>query len=255
MLALFRRGDVGFAALLSLAIAVNIRPNAIIFALALPVVLGLRRSLKPCIRLAALVSAIFALSYVAVHMLYPDYTLSTFFQGLRIYRNYYIANDGGDKINSSLFAFVRHLNTITDAGMNYTLTIAIFYALSAIMLVAAVISLRSCFYRKVIAPFVLTALYTLLSPVFADYHLLVFLAPILLLFFGFREWSGQYELISIITFASVMVIVPKNYVFAHGVSLQTMINPAILFVSILYIAKVSLKKARDLDEAVRICGS
>jgi hypothetical protein len=96
--------------------------------------------------------------------------------------------------------------------------------------------LRRSAVRLVAGPFVLTALYCLLSPVFADYHLLIFLAPLLLLFFHHKEWTGQYRLVAVIALASVLILSPKNYVWLYGISWQAIVNPVILYFATLYVA-------------------
>src|ERR1019366_8210239 len=54
LISLFGYRDGGTAASLALALAVNIRPNSLIFVLAFPVALGIRRSVKPCVHFFAM---------------------------------------------------------------------------------------------------------------------------------------------------------------------------------------------------------
>jgi hypothetical protein len=256
LISLFGYKDGGVAAWLPLAVAVNIRPNSLIFLLAFPITLGIRRSLKPCIRFFAMALGVVCASYLSVHWIYPDYTISAFRKGLEIYNRRYMLGPGGDQFNSSLLALVKGLRAASLAlvngypmdfmlnfqerisgaiiGTNVTL---VFGALAIIVALVAFWGLWRSSCRRLIAPFVLTALYCLLTPVFADYHLLVFLAPLLLLSFHVEDWTGHYRAVSAIALASIFVLSPKNYTFLNnGCSLQTILNPLILYLAILYLA-------------------
>ena len=245
LISLFGYRDGGAAASLALALAVNTRPNALIFVLAFPVALGVRRSLKPCMRFFAMALGIACASYISAHWLYPDYTISAFRQGLRIYNRLYMIGSLGVRFNSSLFAFVKNLNaaslrllrgtTVTQV-LDTLWTIIVFVALAIIIVLVALWGLWRSSCRRLIAPFVLTSLYCLLTPVFGDYHLLVFLAPLLLLSFHAKDWAGHYRSVSAIALASIFVLSPKNYIFLLGFSLQTILNPLILYLAVLYLA-------------------
>ncbi len=245
MISLFGYRNAGIAAPLALAVAVNMRPNSLVFVLAFPVALGIRRSIKPCVRFFAMALGLACASYISAHWLYPDYTISTFQQGLRRYNQIYMMGAPAGQANSSLFGLVRNLNaaglwmsnrpTVTHVpDMSRTLTV--FGVLAIIIVLVAFCGLWRSSVRGLIAPFVLTSLYCLLTPVFADYHLLVFLAPLLLLCFHVKNWAGHYRAVSTIALASVLILSPKNYIFIHGCSLQTILNPLILCLSLLYLA-------------------
>jgi hypothetical protein len=290
MLSLFVRKQVGFAALISLAIAVNIRPNAVIFAVALPLVLGLKPSIKPILRFAALAVGILAVSLFTANRLYPDYTLRAFMQGLDIYKRLYVIGSMGDAFNSSLWALIKNLNPMS-ADFNQ---IALCGALSVMMLLAVlwgvrqranwiivapfcllalyaqflicthnsrytflVFSVFSVFLvgavswglwrspnRVIISPFILTALYCLLCPVFGDYHLLVFLTPILLVFCNYSEWTANFRLMSVVSLASILMLAPKNYIFEGTLSWQTILNPLILCFATLYLVREAISKPK-----------
>jgi hypothetical protein len=240
LISLFGYTDGGTAACLALAAAVNLRPNALIFVLAFPVALGIRRSVKPCVRFFAMALGLACVSYFLVHWLYPDYTISAFRQGVRIYNRLYMIGPLGDQFNSSLFVLLKKLNNasrlLSGAAVLDTSGIVIVFGISAIIIVlVALWGLWRSSCRRLIAPFVLTSLYCLLSPVFGDYHLLVFLAPLVLLSFHVKDWAGHYRAVSTIALASVLILSPKNY-FLRGWSLQIILNPLILCLSLLYLA-------------------
>jgi hypothetical protein len=79
----------------------------------------------------------------------------------------------------------------------------------------------------------------LITSVFADYHLLVFIAPILLVLFNFQKWAGNYHRFSAIVLGSILMLSPKNYYLVGG-SIQLMLNPLILFILTLYLVKESV---------------
>jgi hypothetical protein len=237
LISLFGYRDGGTAASLALALAVNIRPNSLIFVLAFPVALGIRRSVKPCVHFFAMALGVACASYISVHWLYPDYTLSTFQQGVRRYNHLYMIGSAGDAFNSSLFALVKNLNTAASLRLLSTAGVTqAFGVLAIIIVLVAFWGLWHSSCRCLIAPFVLTSLYCLLTPVFGDYHLLAFLAPLLLLSFHVKDWVGHYREASTIALASILVLSPKNYIFLNGWSLQTILNPLILCLSLLYLA-------------------
>ena len=257
MLATFGRRKAGFFALLALAVAANIKPNAIIFVAALPLVFGIRGALNPFLKLCAIFLGIFVPSYVAAHYLYPEYTIATFLKGVAIYKEVYIVGEGGTRFNSSLFGLVKNPMQFFRPGISFSVIMQTYYGL-LFLLVAAIcwnwwrVSRRSADVRKhrsergrelerplwplPLAPYFLTSLYCLYSPVFADYHLLVFLAPLLLIFLDYQEWEAHFRSLAMVALASILMLSPKNYLFAMGVPLQVLINPAILYFSALWLS-------------------
>jgi hypothetical protein len=112
-----------------------------------------------------------------------------------------------------------------------------FAVMALILAVAACWGLWRCPKPTLVAPFILTACYCLICPVLADYHLLVFLGPLLLLYFNHREWTGNPRLMALIALGSVLMLSPKNYFFIAGLSLQTLFNPLILYFLTLFVAR------------------
>ena len=295
---LFGRGRADAVAITLFAIALNIRPDAIIFIFAIPVVLGLRRSIEPILCCAALSVGILATSYFTVHALCPDYTVSTFFQGLKIYNKLYIGENRGDAFNSSLLAFIKTVNKISDmtnvghrkylapflGGLFASLALivywgsrrasrwivagplsfailycmlvlyydyhrhvySVFWILSATLIAAVCWSMWRSPDRIMICPFYLTVLFCLVKPVLGDYNLLVFVAPVLLLFISSQEWTGRYHLVSVISLGSILMLSPKNYYLSNsGISTQLVLNPMILFVLTLYLVEESVAMHKE----------
>jgi len=94
------------------------------------------------------------------------------------------------------------------------------------------------FNRKLSKPiylFILCALYTLCSSVFGNYHLMVFLGPILILYIlSNKTLYDSPTLVSerdflIIFFSCIFVLIPKNYLMFGDVSFQVILNPLFLF--------------------------
>ncbi len=102
LVATFARKEAGILPLMALAIAVNIHPNAIIFVIALPLVLGIRKAIRPFLQFTAISTAIFWISYIAARQLCPDYTLHRFVLGVGIYGKIYIGRGPGILLGSSL---------------------------------------------------------------------------------------------------------------------------------------------------------
>ena len=287
LLRVFLRKEADIAALLSLAIAVNFRPNAAVFILAIPLALGFKRSIKPLIYFAVVASAILAFSYTAVHLLYPDYTIRAFLRGLEIYKKLYVTGDMGDGGNASLWALTKNYNSISLNGdpnlmfriSSVVLLVSVFVAWRRIMswmTIAPVVlfalyaqlvalsmndyssqgfvvfsilvvgaagwALRSTSRRTILGPFLLSAVYCLVCPVFAEYHLLIFLAPMIALYFcEEREWKENYRSMAVIAGASLLLLVPKGYLYFDGLSFvglsaQTLINPLIAYCAAMYLA-------------------
>lgn len=286
LLSLFVRKKAGLAALLSLALAVNIRPNAGIFVFALPLALGFKPSLKPILQFAALAAGILGASCLVAHALYPDYTVQAFLQGLEIYKQYFIVGHSGDGANSSLFALFRDYgqfslacprpvllvtllilelaivslgvrrasNWILVAPLSLPVLYAIFVSFlsaapdtlvvntiaSALVAAMACLGLWRSRNRLLIAPLVLTALYCLLCPIFSDYHLLVFLAPLLIAFFGDWERPQNHRVLFAIGAICVLILSPKNYLFVGGLSVQAVVNPLLLYAGVLFVIAETL---------------
>lgn len=262
LVATFTSAKPSLLPLFALALAVNIHPNAILLLLALPIAFGVRAAIKPILQFGGIAAAICAPSYLAAHYLYPAYTIATFRQGLSAYAKIYIDGGAGVRSGSSLFGLVfglhhalaryhvvsRYTSSSTDLRVFYVLAMLV-VALSG---AAYLIALRQARHLQLqpqrggrsvsastpesaadfeprngpslVAPFLLVSSYTLLSPVFADYHLLVFLAPLLLACIAAPGQSGRrLQLTSLIAFASVFMLSPKNYGY-----IQLALNPLIL---------------------------
>lgn len=277
LVAIFAKKEATFVSLLALALAVNIHPNAIIFLLALPLVLGVRKAIRPSIQFVLISFSISVISYFAAQKLYPDYTLSNFRKGVAIYGKIYISGGAGIRLGSSLFGLIRALNRVLHLGIPFPLEIRVFYIL-AVLVVGTVFTAywRASLKRKnsdendstrkreytddrgrilgessqwplPLVPFLLVSSYCVLSPVFADYHLLVFLAPLILTCLDEREtMENRSQLLMMVTLISAFMLSPKNYPSEHA-SIQIALNPIILCATLLWIAMALLNEAKRQD--------
>lgn len=235
------RRKVSIGSLLALAVAINLRPTAAIFLFALPASLGLKQSLRAISTVCLLVAAMFLIALLAESIIYPDYNLANFLGGLDIYKSRYILGRGGDAGNASLWALIKNGVTISDTYISYypSELSHIFVASSALLaLVGAKKLLRPGRSEAGIA-FVLVALYVLLAPVTAEYHLLIFIAPVLILH-ACRSGT-PYADSWIVFLASSLLLSPKNYIYAEQLSLQTVLNPALLVLALMLIFQESEK--------------
>ncbi|HEX8382555.1 MAG TPA: hypothetical protein VF592_04175 [Sphingomonas sp.] len=231
------RGRSPATAAILLALAVNIRPNAIVFALPLIALQPLPR--RAAVTLVVAGSGLFAASLLGASMLYPDYSLSSFIQGLSNYYDFYVIGDLGLAYGSSLYGALKLM-------LGYRPGLDLLAAAVAFGLIGIGAWLHWC---KPLASssmlFLVLAAYTLGSTVITDYHLLVFVLVPAALAVEPRPLSraGGAALI-----ASCLMLAPKNYLFIDGVSLQVVINPAILLVAASLVI-VSELRARRLVPA------
>jgi hypothetical protein len=229
-LRVLRDGKADFWSILMFAIALNFRPNAGIIPLALFLCrkgFGVRDMLVLCIT----VLGVFGASLVAAHQLYPPYDLAHFRSGLKDYAGLYIVNDFGQAYGSSLLGMLRAL--FGYGPLTYSLPIFVAAALFAATIIG---SWRGLLNSPELL-FLVLAAYALGSQVFADYHLLVFIVPLVLLARerSVGDWSDWAILL-----ACSFVLAPKNYIFhpSTGIipwSWQIIANPTMLLASSIFI--------------------
>ena len=234
-------------ALLLLAFAVNVRPNAIIFIFAIFIAEN-RPKLTGLIYFTLLTVAIFFTSLEISNVFYPEYTLGHFINGLNIYHSIYVIGNLGLASGSSLFGALKF---VFGYANYFELIVSI---ISALLLLNATFCVVNHKLSKPIYLFILCALYTLCSSVFADYHLMVFWGPLLVICSARNNDLYQSpKLMSdrdflIIFFSCVFVLVPKNYLFIQEVSLQVFLNP-ILLLSVTFMLLASADHLSRLHRA------
>ena len=239
----FKKRNV-YSGLIFLALAVNLRPNAIIFIFALIINLVQHKGdwqskasslIKPFLYFFTLTFLIFLLSLKISGHFYQGYTLSNFLHGVKIYHQVYVVDNLGLAYSSSMLSLIKVIT-------NY----AVWKETAVIILgsLLFLISTRSLFLEKISDVsylFVLCGIYALCTSVFGDYHLMIFFAPLLILYDKNRSCvpkdfdSHNRKEYLLIFFVSSFLLIPKNFIFINGISLQVILNPLVLFGAILYL--------------------
>ena len=212
-------------AILMFAIAVNIRPNAGVIPFAL--FLGRKElGLKSVVLLGLTSLILFVGTLVLVHQVYPPYTFDSFLSGLRDYGKAYAGGDIGYPNGSSFYGMLR-------APFHYgAWMLAPPFFVGGVLLAAAIFESRQGLLRASECLFVTLCAYTLGSHIFADYHLLVFIIPLVLVA---REKGPLDRSGWAIALASGLMLAPKNFIFVvHdniAWSWQVIANPVILLLA------------------------
>lgn len=231
-------------AIVCLALAINIRPNAVFF-LPFLLTLGFYSGTKRAIYCLLLALSIFSACLVFAHSLYPDYGLANFLKGLAIYHQEHVAGDGGDAFNSAPFIIMKKVfgyHRIEElVGVVFSITIIF----SGIYLL----------FKKSLDPmgllFILTIAYLCGSPVFGDYHLLIFFIPIIALSLSFSvKQSTQIfpKCDEWILLTCLFLLASKNYWFSGGgISWMVLFNPLVAVVSAVWVLSYSFKNIGSLS--------
>jgi hypothetical protein len=208
--------------ILMFAIAVNIRPNAGVVPFAL--FLGNRNlNFRSSVWLGLTSIAIFIGALAVVHQLYPPYSFESFLSGLGDYEQANIGGEIGCENGSSLYCMLR-------APFGYARwMLAAPVVVGGTLLAAAIIESRQKRLRSSEALFLVLCAYVMGTHVFADYHLLVFIIPLILL--GREEGPLDRSAWTILV-ASCLMLAPKNFMFVihgdHFWSYQVVANPLTL---------------------------
>jgi hypothetical protein len=208
--------------ILMFAIAVNIRPNAgvIPFALFLG---GWGFSFRNAISLGLASVALFIAALAIVHQLYPPYSWQSFLSGLHDYEQASVGGNIGVENGSSLYGMLR-----APFGLAPWM-LAVPILTGGMLLAAAILESRQRRLRASEALFLVLCAYVFGTHVFTDYHLLVFIIPLILVA---REEGPLDHSDWTVVLASCLMLAPKNFFFViHGNdfwSWQVIANPLIL---------------------------
>ena len=226
-LVLLHRKEHFYFAIFLLAVAVNLRPNAVIFIFALLIVND-RSKITGFIWFLCFSALLFFISLYISNVLYPEYTFRHFLDGLSIYYSIYVIGSGGLSYGSSLFGAFKMLFGYA----RYIEPIISFSGISVVLY--ASYKLLKSYLSPTTYIFILCAIYVLCSSVFADYHLMVLFAPIILLYLDNSKAPYQASeflakrTFEIIFFSCIFQLIPKNYFFLNDVSFQVILNPMVL---------------------------
>lgn len=199
--ATFGRGR--WAGRLALALAINLRPNVAVFAL-----MELWREERPidAIRSGAIIGmlaiTIGAVSLVLATHIDPQYTVQSWLKALALYRQNYVVGDFGTAWNAALENVGKVARMADGITPPYSPTVA--SACLAVGLLLGLWTVWLTWNRRFTAPqlaFALAALCSHFTPVLAEYHVLVYAAPLLLYFttndtaFGHSRWPRAIPLV------------------------------------------------------------
>ena len=223
---------------LALAVAISARPNCIIFVSLFLFFYDFKVAILQSIKTFAFALFITTISYLVAHELYGDYNLSTIEHGLKNYYNIYVIGNRGLMYGSSGYGFIKCFYLFLKLSVpSYIEIILLSYS---VIFIAILYSFRKNFTHITIT-YQIICHYVLASSVFGDYHLIVFLGIITYMTMCYDKINFDKNQL-LILFISIIILVPKNYIFYKGVSFQVIINPLLLFVSSWYLILPKLSK-------------
>jgi len=198
--------------ILLIALAANIRTNLIIYAALLcfwPTISFTGPIFVAIVSLLIFIVALFFDSHI-----YSDYTLDNFLKGLEIYNALFVTGDWGFSYSTSIFTLLKFIFKLL--GLKFVAVYAINFQIACAALCGIYFSWL--YLKKLIRDtsyvFLLTALSMLGTPLFADYHLLLFaLSAILVLMnqFDKDQLNTQRKKIdNTIFFACCLMLSPLN---------------------------------------------
>ena len=231
-----------------LAIAINIRPNILLLS-PLFLIYSLKYGIRYTFYSVFLAIGIFVASMWLDHSLFHQYSLDTFVAGLKNYMDVYVVGKMGVLFNNSLYGAVRsffimeHIHVSKEVLKNINSAITISGLIAILSISYAYTKDRFTNYEFT---FLIVATYTMITSIFSVYHLFIYIAFLLI---GIKS-NNIYELspksYKVIFFASIMMLIPKNYLFVDFIyksflSIETIINPIILLFSTMIIISNSYK--------------
>jgi hypothetical protein len=152
------------------------------------------------------------------------------------YHNFYILGDEGLRFASSLWGPIKILiiSLFDNYNLNIWLLITFIFCSLIFFLFTLLFSLK-----KITAPLFLYSLvsyYVLASPVTADYHLIVFFGPLLLLLKDYEN-SDNKDLYIVLILTIAFIVSPQHYYFFIGKYMpeKTILNPLLILCANFYI--------------------
>jgi hypothetical protein len=180
--------------------------------------------------------------FIAAHALYPDYTPAHFLGGLKIYHQLYVVDGAGFFLCTSLYCGFRFLT-----GHRDTLELIAASLPMVLLLIGTYARWRGAIEH---APFgfVVIGSYALASTIFADYHLIAFLAPILCVLSSKQALEADSPVAQVTIYASALVLAEKDFAYINGVSLQILANPLIILVAALALIWLGVTRAAAVTD-------
>lgn len=205
-----------------LALSLNIRPN---ISLALIPFAGVKPfKMHYLIKLCISSIIIFIACNAVANHLSPTYTLESFIQALNVYKEGYIIGHHGDGYNSSLHSFARIASSYL---WKYE---AIFYFMSFILGALITTSYIKLRHSNTSMAYIGCTLCMLFTPTFGDYHLLIFLMPIV---FAINEFDKLPKVSYLLSTSALAIMAPKSGILIAGFTLNSLFNPLICLITLI----------------------
>lgn len=249
-----------FLATFLMAISINLHPNALLLA-PFFLVLPPKNALRYTILAGVLALIIFILSLWGAHTINSYYTFEHFISGLKNYMHLYVTGSLGVLFNNSLYGAIRTLLIAWKINVDPSTLLLINEVISGVGLLTILLTIYAKIKKYLTDyefAFLLMAIYTLSSSIFATYHLLPYLFFLLIPFSQKNPKSLSPKHLNVILATSVFLIVPKNYIFIDFIykgllSIETLLNPFLLLVAVWIILGNALRsEEKKILESFRI---
>lgn len=212
-----KRGKI-FLPILLMAIAINFRPNLIVYAPLL--FFWPNRSFARPLITFSVSFVIFLIALLFDSYIYPHYNLDNFLKGLKIYNSLFVIGDYGFGYSSSLFTLFKFIYKVFGLNFDaaYFIKVQVAFTISGLLYVCWLYAKKRI--KEVDFLFVLTVISMLGTPIFADYHLLLYAIPAIIVILNRNAragWSEHQEKInSIIFLTCCLMLSPLNYINYEG---------------------------------------
>jgi hypothetical protein len=160
--------------------------------------------------------------------IYPAYNLKSLLAGLALYNKGFALGLYGTLYGSSLWGAVRHFVPVTAGNQTACILIGLLPLIPVWVWRDRMSYSARCFLAIVAC--------TLSTPVLADYHLLIFVVPLLLLK---REDPAFWPIL----LSCCWLLIPKLYEREEVLSLQTYWNPGAIVVAVVMVMLAQLREA------------
>jgi len=228
-----------FVSLLFFSLAITIRPNIAIFFLFLLVASPPQSYLGLTFKTVFASLVVGTTVYLSAHFLYPDYQIHSFLSAYSNYRQIYEIGSAGDLYNNSIyfpFKFIGKAHLATYVSL-------LIFLVSGFLIWAY----KS---RLTVSLYLLCLMAMLCTPVFADYHMLIFAVPIVFTLVMFPTWKGFDHIDLICLVSSIYLVAPKNYYDIPSSTLSSFINPTLGTLAIIYLLLSWILKVKCRREVI-----
>jgi hypothetical protein len=191
-------GQLRWLGIAGLSIAINLRPNIVILSLLeFALIPGFGAALKSEIILGLCTLSVWCIALIMAHAIDVHYSMRAFFTAYGVFQNSYIFNDAG-LYSVSLYGGVRAIWHFFGATPSYNPVAASVISDLGIISVALFLGLAiRGKLTKIEAIFLVSALCMLFTPFNAEYHMLKFAAPLLVVAVDVQRRGAAVNLLQI----------------------------------------------------------